>query len=66
MLIIISSGMKLGRLFTKRMNVLPPYIALKSYWHLGCAAAEMAFKFKSDRKSLNPNLVVSKLHEILR
>ena len=70
-----------GALFTKRQDVLPPNlvksrshkigcyddcIALKYDRCLGSAAAEMPVKFESDWKSLNPNLVASRLHEILR
>ena len=32
----------------------------------GSTAAEVPVKFQSDWKSLNPNLVVLRLHEILR
>ena len=34
--------------------------------HLGSAAAEVPVKFQSDWKSLNPNPVAERLHEILR
>ena len=70
-----------GPLFTKQTDVLPPNfvmyqsreigcyndrIALKYDRHLGSAAAGMPAKFQNDRKSLNLNLVVTRLHEILR
>ena len=70
-----------GPLFNKRTVVLPPNLAksrnrqiiyhndrivLKFDRHLGSVAAEVPVKFQSDRKSLNPKLVVSRLHEILR
>ena len=41
-------------------------IALKFDRHLGSAAAEGPVKFQSDWKSLNPNLAISRLHEILQ
>ena len=40
--------------------------ALKFDKHLGRTAAEVPVKFKSDWKSLYPNLAASSLHEILR
>ena len=64
-----------------RRDVLPPNLmksrsreigryndrfALKLDGHLGSTAAEMPVKFQSDCKSLNPNLVASRLNEILR
>ena len=70
-----------GRLFTKRIDVLPHdlvksenreigcynnHITLKFDSHLGSVAADVPVKFQSDRKSLNPNLPPSGLHEILR
>ena len=33
--------------------------------HPGIAAIDVSFKFESDWKSLNMNLVASRLHEIL-
>ena len=41
-------------------------ITLKFDRHLGSTAAEVPVKFQGDWKSLNPNLVASRLHEILR
>ena len=41
-------------------------VALQFDRHLGSVAVEMPAKFKSDWKSLNPNLMGSRLHEILR
>ena len=41
-------------------------IALKFDRHLGSGTAEELFRFQSDWKSLNPNLVASSLREILR
>ena len=70
-----------GPLFTKRTDVLPEKlmksrsheigwyddrIALKFDRLLGGTAAEGSVKFQSDWKSLNPNLAVSRFHEILR
>ena len=40
-------------------------VSLKFDAHLGSAAVEVPVKFQSDCKSLNPNLVASRLHEIL-
>ena len=34
--------------------------------HIGGAAVELPVKFQNDWKSLQPNLVVSRLHEILQ
>ena len=70
-----------GPLFTNRTDVLPhdlvksrsheigcynDRIGMKSDRHLGSAVAEIPFTFQSDRKSLNPKLAASRLHEILR
>ena len=67
--------------FTKRTDFLPKdlvksrrheikcyndHIGLKFDRHLGSAAAEVLVKFQSDWKSLNPNPVASRLHEVLR
>ena len=41
-------------------------IALKFDRHLSSAAADVPVKYQSDWKSLNPNLSVSSLREILR
>ena len=41
-------------------------IALKYDRHLGSAAAAVPVKFHRDWKSLKPNLIASRLHEILR
>ena len=41
-------------------------ITLKFDRHLVSTAAEVPVKFQSDWKSLNPILVASRLHEILR
>ena len=72
----------LGCVFTKRTDVLPQdlvktrsreigcyndHIALKFDRHLGSAAAEVPVEFQSDwNRQKNPNLVASRLHEILR
>ena len=70
-----------GLLFTKRTDVLPQdlmkprnraigcyndRIARKFDRHFGSAFAEVPLKFQSDWKSLNVNLVASRLHEILQ
>ena len=70
-----------GPLFTKRRDVLSQDlmkprsqeigcyiagIALKFDRHLGSAAAEVPVDFQSDCKSLNPNLAVSGLRELLQ
>ena len=70
-----------GPLFAKRLDVLPlnfaksascdigcckDRIALKFDRHLGSVVAEVPFKFQGVWKSLNLNLVVSRLHKILR
>ena len=69
-----------GHLFTKWWNLLRPNlvkpqsreivcyndpVALKLDRHLGNAAADVPVKFQSDWKSINLNLAVSRLHEIL-
>ena len=41
-------------------------IALKFDRHIGSTAAEVPFKFQSDRTILNTNLAASRLYEILR
>ena len=41
-------------------------IALTFGGHLGSAAAYVPVKFQNDWKSLNPNIAISRLHEILR
>ena len=41
-------------------------IMIVSLWNLTGAAAERPVKFQSNWKSPNPNLVASRLHEILR
>ena len=70
-----------GPLFTKRMDVLPQDrvmsrsrethvlifpITLKFDKLLGRSDAEMPVKFQSDTSIITSNLVVSRLHEILR
>ena len=70
-----------GPLFTKRADVLPPNlvkplsreircyndrIIVKSDKHLSTNAVDVSVKIQSDCKSLNPNLAVSRLHEMLR
>ena len=74
-------SLKSGPLFTKRTDVLPRdfvksrsreircynhRIDLKIDMHLDSTVAEVPVKFHSDWKSLNPNRVASRLHEILR
>ena len=61
----------LGPLFTKRTDVLPPYLGKSRSreigWHNDRSdAAEVPTKFRSDWKSLNPNLAGSRFHEIMR
>ena len=53
-----------GSLKAARLDVT--IIVLKFDRHLGSTAAKVHVKFQNDWKSLNPNLVASKLHEILR
>ena len=77
----MGSEYETGPPFTKRTGVLPQYlvksrsreigcyndrIALKFDMHLGSAATEVPVKYKIYWKSLNPNLVASRLYEILR
>ena len=62
-------------LFSKRVDVLPQDLAKSRSREIlfqnhridfGNSVAEMPVKFQSDWNSLNPNLTVSRLHEILR
>ena len=64
-----------GSLFTKRtdgkarsreIRCNKDRIAVKFDRHLGYTAAKASVKFQSDWKSLSPNLVALRLHEILR
>ena len=41
-------------------------IIIVSLWNLGSVAADVPVKFKSDCKSLNPNLAALRFDEILR
>ena len=70
-----------GPLFNQVTNFLPPNlvksrrrefgcyndrIALKFDRRFGSSAAEGPVKFRSDLKTLNPNVAASRLHKILR